>query len=278
MKRKVALTIAIAVFLLAVSLPALAGGLIKSTSKNPEAQKLVDKAWALEKTDSNAEIFKQCVSLMEQADKLDPNNPAILSDFSRYYWQYGDNLPKQTPEQQEKLVRLYASGMEASQKSMKIKETPAGHYWYAVNKAAGLEFSSIFAQAAAFPSIYKHTQYVLDHDPDYDYGAPGRLWAEILSRVPKKVVEMVGRKYVDEAMVQIDTAIEKEPRIIDNYNYKARFMYRYFEDKEAALKLLDTALKMDPNCFPDEVIANKVARRNGRQLWKTITGKEYPEK
>ena len=278
MKRKVALTIAIAVFLLAVSLPALAGGLIKSTSKNPEAQKLVDKAWALEKTDSNAEIFKQCVSLMEQADKLDPNNPAILSDFSRYYWQYGDNLPKQTPEQQEKLVGLYTRGMEAADKSMRSKETPAGHYWYAVNKGASLEFSSIFSQAAAFPSIYKHTQYVLDHDPDYDYGAPGRLWTEILSRVPKKVVEMVGRKYVDEAMVQINTAIEKEPRALDNYNYKARLMYYYFEDKEAALKLLDTELKMDPHCLPDEVTGNKVAQRSGRQLWETITGKEYPQK
>jgi len=278
MKRKVALTIATAVFLLGASLPALAGGLIKPASKNPEAQKLIDQAWALQKSDSNAEIFKQCISLMEQADRLDPNNPAILSDLSRYHWQYGDNLPKQTPEQQEKLAGIYTRGMEAADKSLKIKETSAGRYWYAVNKAASLEFSSIFAQAAAFPSLYRHTQYVLEHDPDYDYGAPGRLWAEILSRVPKKVVEIVGRRYVDDAMVQIDTAIEKEPRMLDNYNYKARFMYVYFEDKEAALKLLDTALKMDPNCLPDEVTGNKVAQRTGRQLWKTITGKDYPQK
>ena len=278
MNRKEAFSIAIAVFLIAAALPALAGGLVKATSKNPEAQKLIDQAWALEKTDSNAAIFKQCISWLEQADKLDPNNPALLVDLSRYYWQYGDNLPKQTPEQEKSLEALYAKGLEAAEKSLKLKETPPAHYWYAVNRAAGLEFSSIFAQAAAFPGLYKQTQYVIDHDPDYDYGAPGRLWSEILSRVPKKVVEIVGRKYVTEAMDLIDTAIRQEPRMLDNYNYKARFMYVYFENKEEALKLLDTALKMDPNAIPDEATGNKVAQRNSRQLWKKITGKDYPQK
>jgi len=278
MKRNSALTIAIAVFLIAAALPAFGGGLIKSTSKNPAAQELIDKAWALEKTDSNAAIFKQCISWLEQADRLDPDNPAILTDLSRYHWQYGDNLPKQTPEQKKNLEAIYAKGLAAAQKSVKLKESPPAVYWAAVNKAAGLEFSSIFAQAAAFPGLYKQTQYVIDHDPDYDYGAPGRLWSEILSRVPKKVVEIVGRKYVTEAMVLIDTAIKQEPRFLDNYNYKARFMYVYFENKEEALKLLDTELKMAPDVFPEEAVSNRVAQRTARQLWKKITGKDYPQR
>ena len=278
MKRKMAFSIAMAVLLLAASLPAWAGGLMKSTSKNPEAQKLIDQAWALERSDSNAEIFKQCISWMEQADRLDPHNPDILSELSRYSWQYGDNLPKQTPEQQKQLVAIYTRGIEAAEKSLKVKETSAAHYWHAVNKAASLEFSSIFVQARVFPSLYTETQYVLDHDPDYDYGAPGRLWSEILTRVPKTLIEIVGRKYLDEAVMHINRAIAQEPRALDNYNYKARFMYYYFEDKAAALKLLDTELKMDPNSLPGEGTGNKVAQNTGRQLWKKITGKEYPQK
>ena len=278
MNRKEAFSIAIAVFFIAAALPAWAGGLYKPSSKNPEAQKLIDQAWALSRTDSSAELFKQCVSWMEQADKLDPDNPTILIDISIYYWEYGDSLPKQTPEQKKNLEAIYAKGLAAAEKSIKLKETPPGVYWAAVNKAAGLEFSSIFAQAAAFPGLYKQTHYVIDHDPDYDYGAPGRLWSEILSRVPKKVVEIVGRKYVTEAMDLINAAIKQEPRFQDNYNYKARFIYIYFDNKDEALKLLDTELKMAPDVFPEEAVSNRVAQRTARQLWKKITGKEYPQR
>ena len=262
----------------AVAPPAQAGGLVKATSQNPEAQKLIDRAWKVDKSEYTAEVFRQCIPLMEQADKLDPHNPEILSDLSRYYWSLGDELPKQTPEQRKTLEGLYARGMELAEASLKVRETSAGHYWYAVNKGAGLEFSSIFAQAAGFVPIYRHYQYVLKNDPDYYYGGPGRLWTEIISRVPRKVVEMVGRKYVDEAMTEINRGIAKEPRYLDNYVYKARFLNAFFNNREETFRLLDQVLKGDPNCFPGEDALTRVGQRNGRRLWKTITGKDYPAK
>jgi len=256
----------------------LAGPLQKPISKNPEAQKLIDQAWALDHSDSSAEIYKRCIELMEQADKLDPNNHMILSDISRYYWNYGDKLPKQTKEQQKFLEGIYAKGLAAAEKSLALKETPAGHYWWAVNKAASLEFSSIFAQAAGFLPIKKHSDWVTDHDPNYYFGASGRLWSEILTRVPKVVVEMV-RWDVNDAVQLINDAIKEEPRYLDNYVYKARFYYNYFGDKEEALKNLEYALKQDANTLmPSEVTANRVAQKDGRELWKKITGKEYPAK
>ena len=262
----------------AVAPPAQAGGLVKATSQNPEAQKLIDRAWTLDKTEYNAEIFRQIIPLMEQADKLDPQNPAILSELSRFNWSLGDELPKQTPGQRKILEDLYARGIKYAEESLNIRETPAGHYWYAVNKGAGLEFSSIFAQAAGFFPIYSHYQYVLKNEPDYYYGGPGRLWTEIISRVPRKVVEMVGRKYVDEAMTEINRGIEKEPRYLDNYVYKARFLNVFFQDREEVFKLLDKVLKADPKCFPGEDALTRVGQRNGRMLWKKMTGKDYPEK
>lgn len=278
MGRKVSLTMLSALFLLAGSLPALAGGLYKPASPKPEAQKLIDKAWALQATEYNTANFRQCIAWMEQADKLDPNNNSILTDLSRYYWQLGDSLPKQTEEQRKILIEIYGKGKARAERSLKIKETADGHYWFAVNLAAGLEFSSIISQAAAFPTIYSRTQYVLDHDPDYIYGAPGRLWVEILSRVPKKVVEIVGESYLKEAIAEIDRAIKTWPDFLDNYVFKARFIYNYYGDKDSALKLLDTALAKDPNCFPEEATPNRHAQKSGRILWKTITGKEHPKK
>ena len=254
-----------------------AGALPKPRSKNPEAQKLIDQAWALELVDSNAKIFKDCIALMEKADKLDPNNPEILIDLSRYWWSYGDNLPKQTKEQQRALEAYYSKGMAYAEKSLAIKESVAAHYWWAVNKAAGLEFSGIASQAAGFPSIKKHVDYVTGHEPDYYYGGSGRIWSEIQSRVPKILVKIVGWN-VQDTIDQINNGIKLEPRYFDNYVYKARFYYVYFDDKNEALKALDVILKQDPNVLPSELTANKVSQRDGRELWKQITGKDYPNK
>jgi hypothetical protein len=149
--KRVVYAILAALIVMALAAPVMAGGLPKPVSKNAEAQKLIDQAWALERTDSNAEIYKKCYTLLEQANKLDPNNPTILIDLSRYYWNYGDNMPKATPEQQKFLEGIYAKGQAFAEQSLKLKETSGAHYWLAVNKASGMEFSSIFAQAGCGP-------------------------------------------------------------------------------------------------------------------------------
>ena len=255
--------------------PAFSGPLVKPLSKNPEAQKLIDQAWDLDHTDSSAEIYKKCAGLMEQADKLDPNNTDLLTDLSRYDWEWANRLPKQTKPQQAVNVGLYTKGLAAAEKSLALKQTIGATYWRAVNRSSSLEFSSIFAQAAAFLAIKRDSDYVKNNEPDYYYGAEGRLWTEILARVPKIVVTMV-RWDVQDAVNDINNAIKAEPRYLDNYLYKARFDWVYFENKDEALKLLDYELKQDPNVLPSEVCANKSSQRDARELWKTITGKEYP--
>ena len=254
-----------------------AGGVPKPASKNAEAQKLIDKYWTLIHTDETIEIYKQALATMQQADRIDPNNVTILVELARAYWDYGNILPKKTEAQQKIIVPLYLKGVDAADKSLNLKETVGGHYWLAVNKATSLEFSNMLSQAAAFPSLYSHAQKVKQIERDYYYGAGGRFWTELLSRIPKKVVEIVGWD-VQEAVDEIDHAIKVEPRYLDNYVYKARFMFVYFENKEEALKLLAAALSKDPNIMPEEVCANRSSQRHGRELWKQITGKEYPQK
>ena len=260
-----------------VAFSASASGGPKPGSRNAEAQKLIDKAWTVSRSDNSTEVYRQAVALLMQANQLDPNNHTILTELSHQYWNYGNSLPKQTEAQQEKIVPLYLKGLDAADQSLKLKETAGNHYWYAVNKATSLEFSNIFVQAAGFPTIYSHAQKVKEIDRDYYYGAGGRLWSEVLCRIPKKVVELVHWD-VQEAVDEIDHAIKIEPRYLDNYVYKARFYYVYFGDKDEALKLLSVALAKDPNIFPEEVVANRVSQREGRELWKKITGKDYPQK
>jgi hypothetical protein len=275
---RIVMTIIIAGAVLAAAGPARAGGISKATSKVPAAQQLLDQAFAQEKSDVSVTSWKKCVGLAEQADRLDPNNWEILVDISRYYWEYANLLPKQTEVQQQQLIGLYNRGVVAAERSLKIKETSPGHYWLAVNKASTLEWSSIFAQVASFPGLYSNYRYVVDHDPDYYFGAAGRFWVEVLARIPKAVIETLGQKYLDEAVTQINRAIQKEPRYLHNFVYKARFTWSFYANKEETLKLLDQALKADPNAMPDYVTDNKQAQKEARELWKKVTGKEYPQR
>ncbi len=256
---------------------ALAGGPPKPQSDKPEAQPLIDQAWDAIHVEHSAASFKKCTNLLIKADKIDPDNHTILSELSRCRWSYGNRLPKETDEQQEMLEGIYNQALADIEKSLELKETAAGHYWWAVNKASSLEFSSIFSQAAAFLSIKDHADTVGDIDETYYYGGSGRLWSEILTRVPKVVVKMVGYD-VQEVVDDIDASITKEPRYVDNYVYKARFILNYYEDKDQALALLEQALKIDENVMPEEIAANRSALEEGRELWKTITGKDYPKK
>jgi tetratricopeptide (TPR) repeat protein len=243
-----------------MSAPAFPGALPKPASSNADAQKLIDQAWELFRTD------------------LDPKNHMILTELARYYWEYGNNLPKQTEAQQDKLVDLYEKGLDYADQSLDVKETVGGHYWFAVNRAASKEFSSIVTQAAAFPSIYSHSEKVGELDEDYYYGASGRLWSEVLVRVPKAVVELVGWN-VQDAVDDINESIKKEPGYLNNHLYKARFINSYFGKKDEALELLDHVLKQDAKTLlPGEETSNRVAQRKARELWKEITGKDYPDK
>ena len=97
-----------------------------------------------------------------------------------------------------------------------------------------------------------------------------------MARIPKAVIETLGQKYLDEAVDQINRAITKEPRYLHNFVYKARFEWNFYQNKNESLKLLDTAIKADPNAMPDYVTDNKEAQKEARELWKTITGKDYP--
>jgi hypothetical protein len=254
---------------------ALAGGLPKPHSNNPEAQKFIDQAWRLYKENpSDGQSYQKGIELLEWANKLDSGNHTILAELSRFYWNHGDNLPKATRRQQAELVGIYEKGLKYAEKSLAVRESAGGHYWAAVNKAASMEFSNIFSQAAALPAIASHAAQVKKLDEDYYYGAYGRLWSEILCRVPKVVVQMVGWD-VQMAVDAINESIRREPDYLSNYVQKARLYHAYFGQDREALNVLDIALKKDPAAIPDEVNANRAAQEEARVLWKSITGREY---
>jgi len=248
----------------------------KPKSSNPEAQKLIDQAWALVKKDMTIKNLDRAIQLLEKANQIDPNNHSILVELADYYWQRGDLMPEETKEDYKAREKYFLKGKAYAEQALKIKESPGAYYWYSANLASSHEHKSIFSQVRIFPTLKKNVDWILEKDPNYFYGGAARFWSKVVAKVPTQVMKLVGQD-PDEIKLLLEQAIKSYPKYLLNYVYKAMFCWKLGE-KEEALKALDYALKQDPNIFPEEVAKNRLAQRTARKLWKEYTGKEYPER
>jgi len=248
----------------------------KPKSKNPEAQNLIDKAWSALDQDMTLKEIDESIKYLKQALELDPNNDEILVELADEYYQRGNQMPRNSDSDYEARNKYFEPGHEAALKALSIKETAGAHFWVAGNLSAMNENSSIIKQASMFPEIIGHVNWIEEHDRDYKYGAAARMGSKIASRVPDILIGMVGYD-TEKISTGLDEAIASEPRFIDNYVYKAEFHNRMGKTNEA-LDMLDQALKMDPEAFPEERAYNRFAQREAKKFWKEWTGKEYPNR
>jgi tetratricopeptide (TPR) repeat protein len=248
----------------------------KAVSKNAEAQKAIDAAWKAVDDEINLKNVDAAVKELEKARKLDPNNVDLLNELADQYYYHGELMPRKTDADYDARNVWFEKGYEAASASLKIKETAGGHYWAAANLAAENENSTIVGQVYIFPELKEHMDWIDKNDPNYKYRASARFWSRVVVRVPEAVIKRVGQD-PEQVYQWMEQAIKAEPRFLDNYVYKAEFLWARGKKAEA-LATLDTCLKMDPNAFPEERAYNKYAQSRARGLWKEWTGKEYPNK
>ena len=248
----------------------------KPVSANAEAQALIDQAWAAQDQYMNLKEVDQSIKFLEDALKLDPNNQELLVELADEYYQRGDQMPMGSDAAFEARKKYFEKGHEYATRAMAVKETAGAHYWVATNLAAMNENNSIISQAAIFPELNTHMNWITQNDKNYKYGASARFWSRVTTRVPGVVIKMVGED-PNRIFGELEDAIKTEPRFIDNYIYKDEF-YNNRGKKDEALAALDQALKMDPEAFPQERAYNRYAQKKARDHWKEWTGKEYPDK
>jgi len=262
--------------LLAVTFSVAAREPKKPLSSNPEAQALIDQAWAGLDEEMSLKTIDQAVALEEKAVKADPNNADLLAELADEYWQRGDLMPKNSDADYEARKVYFQKGLDTATRSLAVKETAAGHYWAATNLASVNENASIFKQASIFFDLSKHMDWIDQNAKGYKYGATARFWSEVSVRVPGAVIKIVGQD-PNENYERLKNAIATEPRFFQNYTYQAKFLYHQGK-KDEALNTLDRVLKMDPNAFPEERAYNKFDQGRARELWKQWTGKDYPQR
>jgi tetratricopeptide (TPR) repeat protein len=246
----------------------------KPLSQNPQAQTLIDQAWAGLDQEMSLKTIDQAIALDEKAVALDPKNADLLAELADEYWQRGDLMPKNNNADYDARKVYFQKGLDIANKSLAIKETAAGHYWTATNLASTDENASIFKQASIFLEVSRHMDWIDLNAKGYKYGATARFWSEVSVRVPGIVIRIVG-KDPNENYQKLEDAIKTQPGFLQNYRYKANFQHHQGK-KEDALNTLDQMLKMDPATFPPERAYNQFDQGRARELWKEWTGKDYP--
>jgi tetratricopeptide (TPR) repeat protein len=248
----------------------------KPASKNPQAQALIDQAWAAQDQNMTLKEIDQSIKLLEQAVALDPQNDLLLVELADEYYQRGDQMPRGSDTNFAARNKWFAKSYATAQKALKIRPSAGAHYWMAGSLAAQNENASVLSQARIYPELKSHMDWISAHEKTYKYGASARFWSRVISRIPGVVVKMVGED-PNRIYGELQMAIKAEPRFLDNYIYQAEFLHNQGKDKEA-LDTLDKALKMNPEAMPEERAYNRYAQKKAKAYWKEWSGKEYPNR
>ncbi len=249
---------------------------VKPTSANPEAQALIDKAWAALDQEMRIQEVDEAIKYFEAARELDQDNHEILIELAGEYFHRGNQMPKATDADFDARKKYFDQGYAHARRALELKECAGSHAAVATTLAAVNENEGVLAQAAMIPELKAHIDWIMEHDPAFKYGGVVRFWSRVNVLVPDVVVKMVGED-PDEIFHGLNEMIKTEPRYLDNYIYKAEYYYHRDREDEA-LAVLDEALKMDPEALPEERAYNRYAQRRARATWKEWTGKDYPQK
>ncbi len=249
---------------------------VKPKSSNPLAQKLVDQAWAALDYKMGILQLDQAIGYLERALALDPNNPEILVEIAGEYFQRGYQMPHSNDLEIQACNVYFEKGYQAAAKALSIKESPGAHYWLAANLGLLKQHESFMSQASILPEINSHLDWINSNHKNYRYGISARYWSGIITRAPGVIVRMMGED-PQQVYQDLEISIKAEPRYLENYIFKAEFIY-YVGKKSEALDVLDQVLKMDPDAFPGERAHNRHTQKTARGYWKEWTGKEYPER
>jgi len=248
-----------------------------SQGNKAEADRLYQEARGVLKEKLDTESITRAIGLLEKAAELDPRNEEIWIEIAWRYWMLGDELPKESGDEKAKRMELFNKGLAAGEKALEINpKSIGGLYWYTVNLASQGEMKGILSSLSLAGTLFGNMSRVDRRDPYYLYGATRRFGSEIFVRIPTWLTERFGFKpeYIEEDLL---LNIEKWPNYFDNYTYLAR-VYLWMGDKDKAVKMLEFVLSNDPSIMPEERAENERQQIFAREMWKDITGKEYPEK
>jgi len=247
---------------------------VKPVSQDPQAQKLIDQAWAAVDQKIGLPEVDLAIQSLELALALDPDNDALRVELADEYYYRGSLMPAGSPEEIEARNLYFQKGSDQAQQALARRESAGAHAWTTVHLACLKQYTNFLSQAAILPELTRHLQWIEQHDRDYKYGFVFRFWTGVIIQAPDMIVKMLGQD-PEEVFENLEQAIAANPGYLENYLYLAD-LYDAMKRKNQALDTLAKVLQTSPEVFPSERAQNRYAQKQAGERWKKWTRKEYP--
>jgi len=232
---------------------------------------------------AQAETPKQvdpAIKLYQKATQTAPRYDKAWWGLGMSIWTKAVLMPQKTRQEKKEVLKLLAQAKEACNKALEIDPmSPGANYWLSNILLTEAGLRSIIRGAFILPKVFELSDKVAQVDPYYGHGAIFRTYGIVLMVVPDWLSRRFG--YTPESILPyLDKAIELEPNCFANYLVRAGIYLKLGgkENKEKALKDLEYVITHNPDLLEGYQADNRRRQKEAKQLWKQITGKEYPQR
>jgi len=252
----------------------------KLSAEEAEAEEVIKKAEVLIAEADCIKDEDEVIKLYQDAAKIAPGYDKSWWGLGMALWAKTNYLPKSTKEEKAEMLKILAQAKQACQKALEIDPmSPGANYWLSNILLTEASLGNWVKGAIILPTIFKLSDKVAAVDPYYEHGAVFRTYAIVLTTVPTWLAARFG--FTPEIILPyLDKAIELEPDYFANYLVRTG-IYREIggeENKQKALQDLDYVLRHDPNALEGYQAENRKQQKDARNIWKQITGKNYPDR
>lgn len=204
------------------------------------------KADSIFKGRSNPQKGREALDLYRQIFESRKEDPEAAWRLAMATYFVGARAAQDDKEK----LKVFAEGRDvASQCAKNFPERADCHFWTAINMALYGQTQGIMKMAMTLNDIRKHLKRSIEIDPTYMWGGAYRLEGDI-----ERILPGIFGGSNDRARKNFELAIQNGPDEPLNYLFLARLLVDQFKEKEKALEIARTGLKLS-HPTPDRVEA-----------------------
>jgi len=245
-----------------------------------KAEELIKQADVIIAQAETPEQVEPAIKLYQQAIQTAPNYDKAWWGLGMSQWTKAVLMPQQNRKEKQAVLKLLEDAEKSCKKALEIDPmSPGANYWLSNIFLSQAGLKGMIRGAFILPRVFKLSDKVAEVDPYYGHGAIFRTYGIVLMVVPDWLSRRFG--YTPEIILPyLDKAIKLEPNCFANYLVRAGIYLKLGgeENKEKALKDLDYVLTHNPELLEGYQADNRRRQKEARQIWKQITGKEYPQR
>lgn len=194
----------------------------------------------------------------------EPNNVEALNLQARaiYLYVYLHEAGGST----EQKLTLMARGLETARKAARVApQVLDGDFWAAVNLAVYGKLKGPMESVSSFGEITERLARVEAKDTRFFHGGIWRFQGRMVDQVPAPLRFLKGYD-LNDAYAFYKKSLQMEPNYLQTYEFLAECLLQD-DQRDEARKVLEKALRLNPEALPDVVPENKVVMKRLQRLY-----------